>query len=194
MKDSQIENFIQSAFKQFEYYKMLGEKTFDQLEAHQLFESENKNCNSIAVIVQHLHGNMMSRWTDFLHTDGEKDFRNRDQEFETIIKNKKDMLDKWEEGWTCLFQALSSITADNFSQLVYIRNIGHTIIEAVNRQLAHYAYHIGQIVLIGKLVAKNWESLSIPKGNSKVYNQERFEKPKARGHFTDDYLKKNNPL
>lgn len=193
MDNNQIENFIQSTIKQFEYYKKLGEKTFTQLNPEQLFWSGNDNCNSIAVIVQHLHGNMMSRWTDFLNTDGEKEFRNRDQEFEIIINHKDEMLLKWEQGWACLFEALSSINVQNFNQLVYIRNQGHTIIEAVNRQLAHYAYHIGQIVLIGKLLAKDWESLSIPKGNSKHYNKEKFEKPKARGHFTDSLLKNKDP-
>lgn len=189
MESDHITNYLESITKQFKYYKQLGEKTFEQLQADQLFWVPNENSNSIAIIVQHLHGNMMSRWTDFLNSDGEKEFRKRDQEFEIIIHDKSEMLDRWEEGWNCLFHALSTITSQNFDQLVYIRNIGHSIIEAVNRQLAHYAYHIGQIVLMGKLVAENWTSLSIPKGQSKAYNQKKFEKPKARGHFTDNFLK-----
>jgi len=134
----------------------------------------------------------MSRWTDFLTTDGEKDFRNRDQEFEDIIKTRTELNQKWNKGWETLFEALDSINEKNFDQLVYIRNQGHTIIEAVNRQLAHYAHHIGQIVLIGQMRrGKDWQSLSIPKGASKIYNQEKFSKEKKRGHFTDEFLNKN---
>ena len=133
---------------------------------------------------------MMSRWTNFLTTDGEKDFRKRDQEFENLIKTRRDLLLKWNEGWKTLFTALDSINEDNFSQLVYIRNQGHTIIEAVNRQLAHYAYHVGQIVLIGQMRrGKEWQSLSIPKGDSKKYNEKKFAQEKKRGHFTDEFLK-----
>jgi len=189
MKDTEVQNYLESARKQFEYYKMLAEKTFDQVDEEKLFWRPNEKSNSIAIIVNHIAGNMLSRWTDFLTTDGEKDFRNRDQEFEDVLKTKSEMLKKWEEAWSIVFEALSQVNEDNFCQLVYIRNKGHSIMEAINRQLCHYAYHIGQVVFLGKVVATNWHSLSIPKGNSQTYNNTQFSKPKQKGHFTDDFLK-----
>lgn len=187
-----IDNYLKSSKLQFQYYKQLGEKTFDQLTDQQLFYKENEELNSIANIVFHLYGNMMSRWTDFLVSDGEKSFRNRDQEFEDILGSREELLKRWEEGWSCLFTALDSIKAEHTDQLVYIRNIGHSIVEAINRQLCHYAYHIGQIVLIGKTIKKsNWKSLSIPRGKSVEYNKSKFEKEKHRGHFTNEFLDKS---
>lgn len=186
MEDTQIQNYLSSVTKQLEYYKLLAEKTFDQVEDEKLFWLPNDESNSIAIIVNHLSGNMISRWTDFLTTDGEKEFRQRDQEFEDIIKTKKEMLEKWESAWSVLFNALASVNNDNFCKLVYIRNMGHSITEAINRQLCHYSYHIGQIVFLGKIVATKWNSLSIPKGASQSYNDKKFSKPKQRGHFTDD--------
>ena len=186
-----ISNYLASITKQFLYYKQLGERTFEQLDDDQLLWQFNNESNSIAIIVKHLWGNMRSRWTDFLTTDGEKDFRDRDTEFEVSIKSREELLEKWNEGWQVLFGALESINEENFEDLVYIRNQGHTITEAINRQLAHYAYHIGQIVYIGRMIkGADWVSLSIPKGESQKYNAEKFEKPKTKGHFTDDYLGK----
>jgi hypothetical protein len=160
--------YIESAMKQFKYYKLLGEKTFCQLTDAQLFYQVNNESNSIATIVKHLHGNMRSRWTDFLTTDGEKEWRKRDEEFENDISTRQELLEKWEAGWSCLFNALNTITESDISKKIYIRNEGHSILEAINRQLSHYPYHIGQIVFIGKmLTTKDWNSLSIPKGASK---------------------------
>src|SRR5690606_7003024 len=170
--------YLESVIKQFEYYKMLGDKTFVQLSDESLFWQYNEESNSIAVIVKHLWGNMLSRWTDFLNSDGEKDWRNRDSEFENDIKSRAEMLEKWEEGWNCLFNAIRPLKEEDLSRIIYIRNQGHTVMEAINRQLAHYPYHIGQIVFIGKMLAENWNSLSIPKGNSQNYNAEKFAKPK----------------
>ncbi len=117
----------------------------------------------------------LSRWTDFLTTGGEKDNRNRDSEFENDIKSRADLLEKWNAGWTYLFSALNDFTENNLHKIIYIRNQGHTVLEAINRQLAHYPYHVGKSVFIGKLIANNnWKSLSIPKGHSKVYNDENF--------------------
>ena len=179
--------YLNSVKKQFEYYKTVGEKTFDQLKEDDLFWQFNDDVNSIAIIVNHLWGNMKSRWTDFLTSDGEKEWRNRDLEFESVIKTKKELLDKWEEGWKCLFDALKSVNEENFEIKIYIRNQEHSIIEAINRQLAHYAYHIGQIVFIGKMLKGNqWKSLTIPKGKSKDFNKEKFLKGKHKGHFSDD--------
>ncbi len=181
------ENYIQSAKKQFEYYKSLGEKTFDQLSEEEIFWQYNAESNSVAIMVNHLYGNMMSRWTDFLTTDGEKEWRNRDSEFESIIQTKEEMLDKWQQGWICLFTALDSINDDNFDTVILIRNQRHTIVEAVNRQMMHYAYHSGQIVYVGRMIrGPQWQSLSIPKGQSEEFNSIKFSKGKHGGHFTDE--------
>lgn len=185
-------NYLESAKKQFEYYQLLGEKTFAQLTDEQLFWQANEESNSIGIIVKHMWGNMLSRWTDFLTSDGEKEWRKRDEEFDSDIVNRDDLIAKWNEGWECLFAALNSVNQDNFNTIIYIRNQGHSITEAINRQLAHYAYHVGQIVFLGKLAQNDaWTSLSIPKGASKSYNAEKFSKDKHRAHFTDEYLEGN---
>jgi hypothetical protein len=183
-------DYLLSVYKQFQYYKLLGERTFNQLDEKDLFWQFNDASNSIAIIVNHLWGNMKSRWTDFLITDGEKEWRQRDLEFENIIQSKNELIEKWEDGWQCLFIALESINENNFDTVIYIRNQGHTIVEAINRQLAHYAYHVGQIVFIGRMIKDGeWESLSIPKGQSAAFNQEKFSKEKKKAHFTDEFLK-----
>lgn len=188
-----VSNFLDSHKKQFLYYKQLGEKTFDQLSNEELLWQYNPESNSIAIIVKHLWGNMRSRWTDFLTTDGEKDFRDRESEFDADIKTREDLLSKWNEGWRTLFGALDNVNEANFNDLVYIRNQGHTITEAVNRQLAHYSYHIGQIVFIGRMIkGSEWKSLSIPRGESQMYNAQKFEKSKAKGHFTDEFLSEDS--
>lgn len=190
------ENYLNSIKKQFTYYKMLGEKTFEQLDETDYFWQYNPESNSIAITVHHIAGNMISRWTDFLTSDGEKEWRNRDSEFENIIKTKVELLHKWNEAWDCLFTAIDAINKDNFNQEVFIRNQSHSIVEAINRQLAHYSYHIGQIVFLGRMIkGENWNSLSLPKGKSVAYNKAKFSKGKHKGHFTDDLitdLKKNN--
>jgi hypothetical protein len=184
-------DYLQSVRKQFEYYKMLGDKTFAQVSNDGLFWKQDEESNSIANIVKHLWGNMMSRWTDFKTTDGEKEWRNREGEFEDDIRSREEMLEKWEEGWKTLFSALDSVSAGELGEIIYIRNQGHTILEAINRQLAHYPYHIGQIVFIGKMVSEqDWVSLSIPRGGSKAFNEKKFEQPKSRGHYTEDFLGK----
>ena len=183
-------DYLQSTIKQFEYYKMLGEKTFAQVSDEALFWQYNEESNSIATIVKHLWGNMLSRWTDFLTSDGEKEWRKREEEFENDITTRKEMIDKWNEGWQCLSDALNSLKDNDLDKIIYIRNMGHSITEAINRQLAHYPYHIGQIVFIGKMASENnWQSLSIPRGKSKEYNAEKFAKPKHKEHFTNEFLK-----
>lgn len=184
------QEYIDSARKQFEYYKILGEKTIAQLTDEQLFWQYNEESNSIAMIVKHLWGNLLSRWTDFLTTDGEKEWRNREAEFDNDIASREDLLAKWNEGWTCLFAALDSLNETNWDTIIYIRNQGHSVMEAINRQLAHYPYHVGQIVYIGKMAVNGkWTSLSIPRGKSQDYNADKFARPKAREHFTDEYVK-----
>jgi hypothetical protein len=183
--------YLESIKKQFLYYKTLGEKAMDQIETDQLFVSVTEDSNSIATIVKHIWGNMLSRWTDFLTTDGEKPTRNRDAEFENDMITKDELLLRWNEAWKCLFSALDSIEPDHLSQIIYIRNEGHTVIEAINRQLAHYPYHIGQIIYAAKLLKKsNWDSLSIPKNTSKQYNNEKFSKDKVIKNFTNEELER----
>lgn len=185
--------YLESVKKLFEYYKMLGDKTFSQLEDEKLFIQYNKDSNSIATIVKHLCGNMLSRWTNFLSTDGEKEWRNRDDEFVNDILTRKEMMDKWEEGWKCLFETLNGLMQEDLQMEIYIRNQGHSVMEAINRQLAHYPYHVGQIVFIGKMLSdKEWISLSIPKGDSNFYNADKFSKQKHKEHFTDEFLKKKD--
>lgn len=174
-------NYLTGVKKQFEHYKMLGEKTFDQLSDEKLYWQYNQETNSISTLVKHLWGNMLSRWTKFLSSDGEKEWRNRDAEFENDIVTREELLEKWNSGWSCLFNALDSLTANDLEKEIYIRNEGHTVIEAINRSLAHYSYHIGQIVYIGKMACEHqWISLSIPKGESASYIAEIFSQPKQK--------------
>ncbi|MFZ5973294.1 MAG: DUF1572 family protein [Bacteroidota bacterium] len=180
--------YLQSAIKQFQYYKMLGERAMAQVPEEKLFWQHNSDSNSIATIVRHLAGNMLSRWTDFLTTDGEKKWRNRDDEFENTIQTRNELLKVWSEGWHICLQTLRTLDECDLEKTIYIRNQGHTVVEAINRQLAHYPYHIGQIVFIAKMFAPHWETLSIPKGNSKSYNEAKFRQPQHRKHFTDEYL------
>lgn len=186
-------NYLESATRQFAYYKHLGEKTMEQLQDHHLNWQYNEECNSIATIVRHMHGNMLSRWTDFRNTDGEKEWRNREAEFANKPLYRADLITLWNEGWNCLFAALGSITDAELDTIIYIRNQGHTITEAINRQLAHYSYHVGQIVFLGKM-AKNtdWQSLSIPRGQSDAFNAQKFGTEPMRKHYTDEFLQKNN--
>ncbi len=184
------ENYIESVKKQFQYYKVLAEKSIEQIKDEDLFTIPNQNSNSIAIIVNHISGNMKSRWTDFMNSDGEKVWRNRDKEFQNIIESRDEMLKIWEEGWEILFATLNELTPFQMEQIIYIRNQGHTVIEAINRQLAHYSYHIGQIVLLAKLYCSDWKSLTIPKGKSEEYNKTKFGKSKHIEHFSDEQLKK----
>jgi hypothetical protein len=188
-------SYLESTKKQFEYYKLLGDKTIEQVPEEKLFWQYNDESNSIAIIVKHLSGNMLSRWTDFLTTDGEKEWRHRDAEFENDITTKSELIQKWNAGWNCLFEALHSLQEEDFSKTIYIRNQGHSVTEAINRQLAHYPYHVGQMVFIGKMLCnEKWISLSIPKGNSKKYNAEKFVQPKHNEHFTEEFLHKNQNM
>ena len=183
--------YLDSIKKQFLYYKILGEKAIEQLEPEQLFVSINEDSNSIAVIVKHLSGNMISRWTDFLTSDGEKKWRNRDSEFDETINTKEELLRIWHKGWDCFFTTINALTPDQLETIIYIRNEGHTVIEAINRQLAHYPYHIGQIIFYAKMLKQSeWDSLSISKNKSNSYNADKFAKEKSIKNFTDDELKK----
>ena len=166
-----MNNYLESVQKQFNLYKSLGEKTIAQVDAEKLFWQYNAESNSIAIIVQHLWGNMLSRWTNFLTEDGEKDWRNRDTEFEEVIKTKEELLSKWDIGWDCLFNAIKALRTDDLDKIIYIRKEPLTVVDAINRQLAHYSSHVGQIIFLGKMILNSrWVSLSIPRGNSQQYN------------------------
>ncbi len=180
MDHSIEQDFLATAIKRLRYYKDLGDKAMAQLMEVDLSFSPGEESNSIAVIVQHLHGNMLSRWTNFLSEDGEKSWRNRDIEFEILPVSKESILKKWEEGWDCLFSTLTSLQPGDLSKTVSIRDESLTVVDAINRQLAHYPYHIGQIVYLARMIKKqDWYSLSIPKGQSQQYNQTAVVKDPA---------------
>lgn len=183
-------DYLESAKKQFEYYKQLGDQSIARVPDDKLFWQYNEESNSMAIIINHMAGNILSRWTDFLTSDGEKEWRNRDAEFEPVHRSKKELLAYWEAAWKCLFDALLALTVDDLGKKIYIRNMEHTVIEGINRQLAHYPYHVGQLVFLGKMICNtSWTSLSIPRGNSSSYNAEKFARPKHKEHFTDEFLK-----
>jgi Protein of unknown function (DUF1572) len=165
--------FLQSAIKRLTYYKELGDKTFIQLTDADLHSSPNDASNSIATIVQHMAGNMLSRWTDFLTTDGEKDWRNRDTEFEEQQLNRAQLMALWQNGWNCCLDALNELTEEDLLKTIYIRGEGLLVVDAINRQLAHYPYHVGQIIYAAKIItAQNWHNLSIAKSQSQAFNEQ----------------------
>lgn len=165
--------FIQTAVKRFRNYKELAEKTFEQITESEFYFQPNEASNSIAVIIQHMSGNMLSRWTNFLIEDGEKSWRNRDDEFETHSHSVPQLMEIWENGWQCLFDALNALTPADLQKTIYIRTKPLSVMDAIIRQLAHYAYHVGQIVYIGRMIRNDqWKSLSIPKGGSDAFNQQ----------------------
>jgi len=167
-------DFLHSARKEFLYYRSLGEKTFAQLPDADLFKAPAPGSNSIALIVQHLHGNMMSRWTDFLTSDGEKPWRDREGEFEPGIGSRSELLTLWNEGWDCLFAAIDPLSPADLDRTIRIRTESHSVAQAINRQLAHVPYHVGQIVLLGKLFkGEDFQSLSIPKGGTAAFNKSK---------------------
>jgi hypothetical protein len=165
-------SYLSDSLSLFRYYKKLGERALAQVADDQLFYAQDEECNSIAIIVKHLAGNMRSRWTDFLTTDGEKPGRNRDSEFEDPPKDREELMRNWEEGWACLLETLESLKDLDLRKRVMIRGEAHSVMQAINRQLCHYAYHVGQIVLIAKQRRKgDWTSLTVPRGKSANYNQ-----------------------
>lgn len=178
-------NYLSSVRALFRYYKSLGDKTIAQVTEEQMHWQYNEESNSIAVIIKHIAGNSLSRWTDFLTADGEKQWRDRDEEFEDTVSSKEDVIALWEKGWQCLFDAIDKLTDEDLVRIVYIRNEGHTVIEAINRQLTHIPSHVGQIIFIAKMISgENWNSLSIPKGQSKTFNAGKFSVEKKRKFFT----------
>ena len=163
---------LASCIKRFKEYKSLGDKTFAQLADAEMRQQPNEASNSIAIIIQHMHGNMLSRWTNFLTEDGEKVWRKRDDEFEAQSFSKEQLLGLWEDGWKVLLATLESLHEEDLLKTITIRSQPLVVIDAINRQLAHYSYHVGQIVYLGRWMKEGeWTSLSIPKGDSIAYNE-----------------------
>lgn len=172
-------NYLASSIAIFRQYKALAEKAMAQLSDESLLWQPNEESNSVYLIIKHMSGNMQSRWTDFLTSDGEKPWRNRDSEFEQPDRlSRKEIMDEWEKGWQCLFNALEPLTEADLAKLVYIRSEAHSVMEAVNRQVSHYSYHVGQIVFLAKLIRNtDWQTLSIARGRSAEFN-DAMEKKK----------------
>src|SRR5256714_2406874 len=169
-------HYLEDALYTFRYYKQLAEKAFGQISDEDFFRTIDDESNSIAVNIKHMAGNMLSRWTDFLTTDGEKPERDRDMEFVMLPETTKDdMLAFWEKGWKVTFDAVDPLTPGDLLRTVTIRGQDHTVVQAIDRQMAHYAYHVGQIVYLAKhFKSSDWQSLSVPKNKSVEFNA-RFE-------------------
>src|SRR5512146_1688645 len=165
-------SYIEDSLAVLRYYKTLAERALEQVSDDQLFITLDQEANSIAIIVKHMAGNMRSRWTDFLTTDGEKPSRNRDIEFVDPPTTRVQLMVDWEEGWNCVFGAIEPLTEGDLSRTVMIRGESHSVMQAINRQLAHYPYHVGQIVMLAKHFAcDRWQSLSVPRNKSAELNQ-----------------------
>jgi len=174
---SLAKTFLDSYFKRSIYYKELGDKTFEQLNDADFHFQPNAESNSIAIIIQHLAGNMLSRFTNFLTEDGEKEWRSRDTEFEEQQLSKEQLLNKWNEGWDCFTSAVKSLQEDDLQKTITIRSEPLSVVDALNRQMAHYPYHVGQIVYIGRMIKSDqWRSLSIAKGKSDEFNSKMNHK------------------
>jgi hypothetical protein len=165
-------SYIRDSLDLFRYYKKLAERAMDQVTDEQLFITADDESNSIAIVVKHMAGNMRSRWTDFLTTDGEKPDRNRDSEFIDPPPGRRALLEAWEDGWNRVFQAIEPLSDEDLGRTVTIRGEAHSVMQAINRQLAHYSYHVGQIVMLAKHFAHDrWQSLSVPRNRSQEFNQ-----------------------
>ena len=165
-------SYLEDSLSLFRYYKNLVESAMEQVPDEQLFTVLDEEMNSIAVIVNHMASNMRSRWTDFLTTDGEKPDRNRDREFGDPPTSRQALLDLWNHGWNCLFSALEPLSESDLGCTITIRSEPHSALQAINRQMAHYAYHCGQIVFLAKhFRGRQWKSLTIPRGQSGTFNE-----------------------
>ena len=173
------EGFIKDIHKRLRYYKELGDKSFEQLDEKDFFYQPSAESNSIAIIVQHLLGNMLSRFTDFLTEDGEKPWRKRDAEFEMMDITKADVISFWNNGWACVFNAVENLKPGDLTKTIYIRTEPLQVYDALLRQLAHYPYHVGQIVFIAKMIKdREWKTLSIAKGKSNAFNEQMKQENK----------------
>ena len=173
MNDQSIgEHYLEDALQTFRDYKKLAERAFAQIDNADFFRTIDPESNSIAVNMKHTAGNMLSRWTDFLTTDGEKPERDRDMEFVMLpATTKEEMIAYWDQGWQATFDAVEPLKPEDLMRTVTIRGQDHTVVQAINRQLAHYAYHVGQIVYLAKhFKASDWQSLSVPKNKSAEFS------------------------
>jgi uncharacterized damage-inducible protein DinB len=167
-----LRNYHSDAVRSFRSYKKLAERAIEQVSDEEFFAAIDAESNSLAVIVKHIAGNLHSRWRDFLTSDGEKPDRNRDTEFEMIGDTRESLMDFWERGWQTLFDSLERLSEDDFARTVTIRGEPHTVVEAINRQLTHYSYHVGQIVFLAKhLKSSEWKNLSVPRNRSADFNR-----------------------
>ena len=165
-------SYLEDALAVFRYYKLLAERAMVQVTDEQLFTVLDEECNSIAIIVKHMTGNMRSRWTDFLTTDGEKPNRNRDSEFVDPPATREALMKDWEDGWHCVFAAIEPLTDADLGRTITIRGEAHSVMQGINRQVAHYSHHAGQIVLLAKHFAcDHWQSLSVPRNKSAEFNR-----------------------
>ena len=188
MLEDIISNYHKDAVQTFRNYKKLAERAIEQVSDDEFFAAIDAEANSIAVVVKHIAGNSISRWSDFLTTDGEKPDRDRDSEFEIEKESRESLMAFWERGWQTLFDNLEPLTVDDFSRTITIRGQQHTVVEAINRQLTHYAYHVGQVVLLAKhFRSSDWKTLSVPKNRSADFNQFLAQK-QAAGQTTGNRM------
>lgn len=183
------EHYLKTVIEVFRSQKRLAERAMAQLDPEELSLRLDTEANSVSLIVKHMAGNMRSRWRDFLTTDGEKPDRNRDSEFEGDYPSAEAMMASWEEGWSILLSTLEALTAADLENPVYIRGEAHTVIEAIERQVSHYAYHTGQIVFLAKhLKSTDWQTLSVARGGSSAYNQkmELGDKRYTKGRYQEE--------
>lgn len=180
-------NFLHESLTAFENYKKLAEKSFDQVSDQEFFKTIDEEANSIASLAKHLGGNLRSRWSDFLTTDGEKHDRNRDSEFVAENDTRDGLMQVWETGWQTLFETLKSLSAEDLNKTITIRGEEFTVVKAINRALAHAAYHIGQIVLLAKhFRSGEWQTLSIPRNKSIEFNEYLSKSEnKEKFHYLD---------
>lgn len=182
MNESPEMLYLQDVVDQFRQMKGLADRALAQVGDEDLLVALDPESNSLAVLIQHMAGNMRSRWTDFLTSDGEKPDRNRDQEFVVAEgTTRADLQARWEEGWRCLFQTLTALSEEDLTLTVLIRAEPHSVIKAINRQLTHYGYHVGQIVFLAKHFASDhWHTLTVPRGKSREFNAEKFGASEAK--------------
>jgi len=173
--------YLKDVVDQFRKLKGLGDKALAQVRDEDLFVTLDPESNSLAILIQHMAGNLLSRWTDFLNSDGEKPSRDRDSEFVLVSKTREELLARWEEGWRCLFQAVAALSEEDLAMTVLIRAEPHSVIKAINRQLTHYGYHVGQIVFLAKHFASaHWQTLSVPRGGSAAFNATKLGRPPSK--------------
>ncbi len=195
MTEQIIKNYLADAIASFRNYKTMAEKALAQISDEEFFAAIDAEANSIAVIVKHIAGNLRSRWTDFLTSDGEKADRNRDTEFELMDDSRESLMKYWEAGWQTLFDPIEPLTVEDFGKFITIRGEPHTICEALNRQMTHYAYHVGQIVLLAKhFRSADWKTLSVPRNKSAEFNKFLAEREEKGNRFESirEFAEKEN--